>query len=81
LTHQISSLLPPNGDQRFALSTVRDLSAEAKAAILPKLGRAFGLTFLWSFWGVLLAMAAALFPPRKKIEPIPDANLASSFPD
>jgi hypothetical protein len=45
------------------------------------LGRAFGHTFLWSFGTVVLAFVAALFLPRKRIEPALGADPVRPFLD
>ena len=67
LSHQIASLIPSSGVHEAGLAAARTLSPEARAAILPELGRAFGHTFVWALGVVVLALIAAIFLPRRKV--------------
>jgi hypothetical protein len=58
----------------MGLSAARNIPADTNANVLPKLGEAFGHTFLWAFGIIGLAIVAALFLPRKRTEPQSDAE-------
>jgi MFS family permease len=66
LSHQIASVMPGSGVHEAGLAGARAMTAEAHAAILPALGRAFGHTFVWALGVVALGLVAASFLPRKR---------------
>jgi EmrB/QacA subfamily drug resistance transporter len=69
LTHELSRLLGSTGNEGSGLNAVRSIPTAGQIQTMAVLGRAFGHTFLWSFGTVVLAFVAALFLPRKRIEP------------
>jgi len=77
LTSQLSTRLPSSGSEPSALSTARNLSPAARSLMLQGLAEAFAHTFVWGFVVLVLAMIAASFLPRKRVDPTP----SSSTPD
>ena len=69
LTHQLAHLLSSTGGEAVGLNAFRGLSPSVRASMTPKLGPAFGHTFLFPFAMIMLAILAAFFLPRKKVEP------------
>ena len=67
----------PSGSEPSALSTARNLSPAARSLMLQGLAEAFAHTFVWGFVVLVLAMIAASFLPRKRVDPTP----SSSTPD
>jgi EmrB/QacA subfamily drug resistance transporter len=78
LTHQLADLLPSTSGEEISLSAVRSLPASARALIAPQLGAAFGHAFSLPLAIVILAIAAALFLPRKRIERTSDADVIAT---
>jgi EmrB/QacA subfamily drug resistance transporter len=78
LSHQLAGIVPVAGEGETGLHIAHSLAPGAQAHIIPALGLAFGHTFMWSFGIVVVAIAAALFIPRKKPEmtaDVPEAHV------
>ena len=68
LTSQLSARLPSNGEERCVLGTARNLLPAARPFMLQGLGEAFAHTFVWEFVALVLAIVAAFFLPRKRVD-------------
>lgn len=76
LTRELSRLLGSAGIAAINLSTIHNILTNGQAQALAPLEQAFGHTFLFSLGIIGIAFIAALFLPRRRLEPAGDANAA-----